>query len=267
MNRLIRIALGSLLTGFVIPTLAFATLNEPPAAQNATYLFKLARADAQDAISFALADKGAGNKILATIAGLKSDDIFSYDRPISVEIRDLQFDQPSQRWSANLLFISDTQVVSAMPVAGRFEEVIEVPVLKRQVRSGDTIAEKDIEIRDFPLSSTRSDTITDIASLVGKSPLRVISPARPIREQEVVSPSIVKKNALVQMRYSIPGMEISTAGQAMEDGAKGSVINVRNIASKKTIQAVIADSNTVHVVNESSMQSSQLAKGSTHDIN
>ena len=118
----------------------------------------------------------------------------------------------------------------------------------------------DIEIRDFAITHTRADTVTDIASLVGKSPVRTISPERPIREQEVVSPAIVKKNALVQMHYHSPGMEITTTGQAMTDGAKGDVINVRNVTSKKIVRDIV-DNNGSVVIPNSGVETTQLNGG------
>ena len=219
-------------------------------ANAATYLYALSYEDAEGAIGFALSDKGAGNKVNATISGHKTDALFSYNKPITVEIRGLQFDKNASRWNASLMFVNEGNVVSAMPVTGRFEEVMEVPVLKRPVKNGDVIKAADIEIRDFAVSRTRSDTITDIAGLIGKSPARSISASRPVREQELASPAIIKKNGLVQMRYLSPGMEITATGQALEEGSKGSVISVRNLASKRLVRAVIADDKTVNVLSD-----------------
>jgi flagella basal body P-ring formation protein FlgA len=102
-------------------------------------------------------------------------------------------------------------------------------------------------MRDFPITHTRNDTITDATQLVGKSPVLAISPSRPVRQHEIASPAIVKKNSIVSMRFTSPGMEITATGQAMEEGAKGDVINVRNTVSRKIVRAVIADANTVDI--------------------
>lgn len=249
MSKIIRNFIASAAIGFMIPTLAFATIEEPPSVASPKYIFQLSYDDAEGAIGFALSDKGAGNKVAATINGHKTDALFSYNKPIAVEIRGLQFDKARGQWNASLLFVNDGATVSAMPVSGRFEEMTEIPVLKRQVRAGDIIKEADVEIRDYALSRTRSDTIGDIASLVGKSPSRAISPNRPIREQEIAQPVLVKKNGIVQMRYSSPGVEITVSGQATEEGSRGSVISVKNLGSKKIVRAVVEDENTVSIVN------------------
>lgn len=237
---------------------ALAAVEEAPlpasAAQHA--LFQLSYEDVEGAVGFALADKGAGQKVAATVSGDRRKPLFSYDKPISVEIRGLQFDSSNKRWNASLLFVSGEAVISAIPVAGRYEETVEIPVLKRQVKSGEIIRAEDIELRDHPFVRTRSDTITDLSSLVGKSPTRSISPGRPVYESELASPALVKKNSVVQIRYLSAGLEISATGQSVDEGAKGDVITVRNLDSKKLLRAVIADEKTVDVISAGTALSS-----------
>ena len=43
-------------------------------------------------------------------------------------------------------------------------------------------------------------------------------------------------------------MEITTSGQAVIAGAKGDVIPVRNMASKKIVRGVVENSNTVTIM-------------------
>lgn len=188
--------------------------------------FEVSYANAEDAVNQALTEKGVGDKVSATINGHKSKPIFVYNKPTTVEIRGLKFDSQNGHWEGSLVFIADGDVVSALPASGHFDEMVEVAVLKHEVRSGDIIRDSDVEIRDFSLNHTRTDTITDLSGLIGKSPVRSISPFRPIRAEEVVNPAIVKKDALVQMRYTLPGMEITTTGQAITGGAKGDVIGL-----------------------------------------
>jgi flagella basal body P-ring formation protein FlgA len=198
--------------------------------------------------------------VSTTINGHKNGALFAYDKPVTVQMRGLQFDKQSNHWSGSLVFIANGDVVTAMAVAGHFDEMIEVPVLKREVRGGDVIRETDVEIRDFATSHTHAETVRDLSSLIGKSPLRSISPYRPIRTNEIASPAIIKKDALVQMRYTVPGMEISTSGQAITQGAQGDVINVRNVSSKKIVRAVIQDSSTVNILMPT-QETSQLTGG------
>lgn len=226
-----------------------SAMLESPFVENKDYLFPLTYQEAEEAISRALADKGAGEKIAATMNGRNlNKPLFSYSKPMRVELRGLRFDEAAQHWSGNLLVIAEEEVVTAMPAAGRYDQMVEVPVLKRPVKNGSLIGISDIEIRDIPMTQTRTDTVTDIASLIGKSPVHSISASRPIREHEIEPPPLVKKNSIVQMRYTSPGMEITTTGQALDDGGKGNVIGVRNLSSKRVVQAVVEDVSAVTVL-------------------
>lgn len=210
--------------------------------------FEISYNDAEEAVASALNLKGIGDKLSVTITGRKNAAIFASDKPMTVEIKGLTIEHLEHRWSASLLFVASGEVISAIPAGGHYDEMVELPVLKRPVRAGDVIGEADIQVLDFSLAHTRTDTVTDMSQLIGKSPLHAMSPSRPIREHEIANPTLVKKSTLVDMRYSSPGMEISATGEAMSDGAQGDVINVRNASSKKIVRAVIADSKTVTVL-------------------
>jgi len=210
--------------------------------------FELSYSDAEEAITRALTEKGVGDKVSAIINGHNAKAIFAYGKPVTVQTKGLQYDMQSGYWSASLLFVADGEIISALPASGHFNEMVEVPVLKREIRNGDIIKDTDIEVRDFPTNHTRSDTISDLSSLIGKSAAHSISPFRPIRAQEISSPALIKKDTMVEMRYSLPGMEISTSGQALVAGAKGDVITVRNVASKKVVRAVVESSDTVSIL-------------------
>ena len=109
------------------------------------------------------------------------------------------------------------------------------------------------------------DSISDIKNLIGRTPIRTVSPNRPIRESEISAPAVIKKNALVQMRYKTNSMEITTSGQALSDGAKGDVIEVRNIASKKVTRAVVTTSDTVDVI-AAGTETSQIIPAQSGDV-
>jgi flagellar basal body P-ring formation protein FlgA len=218
-------------------------------AQPQSYIFNITYEDAEAAIGKALSEKSTdGKTISVSIIGKKPVPIYSSNKPVDVEVRGLRSDDKISRWTANLIITGQDNVVSAMPLSGRFSVMKELAVLKRFLRSGDVISESDVELKSFPQERVNSDNIIDASRLIGRSPIRTVSPNRPIRESEISAPAIIKKNALVQMRYKTKNMEITTAGQALADGAKGDVIEVRNTTSKKITQAVVSDNNIVDVV-------------------
>ena len=59
---------------------------------------------------------------------------------------------------------------------------------------------------------------------------------------------LVARNETVTIYYEVPGMVLTIRGKAMDAGAKGDVVNVLNIQSKRTIQATVSGPGRVNVV-------------------
>ena len=254
----------ALATTGIPQSVATPAAQETPAEESSLPYFRLTYTDAEEALGQALAERGAGAKVSAAINNRSGDYVFSFNQPISVEIRGLRFEASTQRFSANLVSIAGDQVISAKAVSGRYNEMIEVPVLKHSVRAGDIIKQDDIEFRDYAKARARGDTITDMASLVGKTPERVITAGRPVRGMELAQAAVVKKNDIVKMVYNDGGMSISTNGQVLSDGIQGSVVNVRNMASKKIIQATVQDNATV-LIGGNEMKTSSISAGDIYE--
>lgn len=210
--------------------------------------FEVSYEAVQDAVAQALVTKGVGDKVSVVMNGHTSKPIYAYSKPLTIDVRGLQYDATNGRWQANLVFMDETNAVSALPASGHFDQMVEVAVLRHEVRTNELIREADVEVRDFPVTRIRGDMITDLSGLIGKAPVHTVSPFRPLRTSEVANPAVMKKDALIDMRYHTPGMDITAQGQAMMNGAKGDVITVRNINSKKVIRAVVEDAQTVNVV-------------------
>lgn len=247
------------------PAFAAVSPDTVDKAQQPRMLFRLTNMDAEAAIAGALADKGAGKKLAAHIIGRKGDVLYSYSKPVVAEIHGLRYDSMTHRWNASVLFRSGDDIVSAVPASGTYEEVVEVPVLRREVRNNAVITEDDVEIREFPIAQTRSDTVTTVSDLLGKSPLRYISAERPIRMSEIARPSVVKRNSLVQILFESGPLHITTTGEALQDGATGDVINVRNTASKRVVRATVESEGVVRVVPIGTLPNASVTSNNTSD--
>lgn len=244
---------------FVLGVLA-AALSAPARAENLPAAYRIGQAEAEAAAAAALSQQGVGEVIRASLIALRpagapaqsmplATVFYEGANPASAQISGLVFDKASSRWSGNLLVTAaDGSVISAHPVNGKFAEMTRVPVLKRPLRTGEAIATADVETVEIPFSRLRSGVVMDVEKLIGQAPRGSISPGRPIREAELTTLAILRKNALVQMVYTSGALEIITAGQALDAGAKGDVIEVRNVSSKQVVRAVIEDANRVSVM-------------------
>lgn len=164
----------------------------------------------------------------------------------SIALRRFRYDPRTRRFSATIEAPADAPQVLT-PVAGRVHELIEVPVLKHSVKTGQVIRNEDIEWTKMRVDRIGHTMITDASALAGKAPRRLIQAGKPLRESDVRTPIVIRKGSIVTMIYRTPLMSLTSRGRALENGSKKGVIRVMNSKSKRTVDAQVVNSDTVVV--------------------
>ncbi|MDE1151957.1 MAG: flagellar basal body P-ring formation chaperone FlgA [Micavibrio sp.] len=132
-------------------------------------------------------------------------------------------------------------------VAGKIFAVVDVPVVRSVLHSGDVISLGDIDYTSIRTADLSPNVVTDAHKLVGMSPRRSVSPMKPITTVDIVLPVIIKKGDLVTMVLKSPTMTLTTQGKALENAADGESLRVINISSNQTLDAVVTGPKTVAV--------------------
>lgn len=155
---------------------------------------------------------------------------------------------------AEFIAANQASVPVAEPVAPEPEGVVievaeplEMPVVTRVVRPGETIAMRDIVWVEVNDSRRIYDFVQDVDELVGMAARRTIGPDQPIRYADLTLPIIVEKGDAVTMVVEHGAMTITARGRALDDGALNDVIRVMNTDSSRTIDATVAGSGRVAV--------------------
>ncbi len=209
--------------------------------------YRITTKDIEDSVKDYLIEEGAGEAVEVELTGKLPSILFSYDKPVAIYIDEIDYDARARRWHGEFSFYHKDSMLHHMSMAGRYDELVTVPVLVDRLHSKDTISEHDIEWVAFTEKRLREDTVMSAEELVGKSPRRVISPGRPIRVSELQAPIVLYRGDLVQMVYNVHNMDIRTMGEAQEDGAIGRLIRVKNLDSGVIVQAVVTGPNRVEV--------------------
>lgn len=127
--------------------------------------------------------------------------------------------------------------------AGQF-----VPVPAVVIYPGDVIRDgmlTEIELADD--FAGRGAAVLDRSALVNKTSRRTLLPNLPIPRNAIGEPKVVSLNAMVRIVYSEGGLTISTYGSALQAGAAGDVIPVRNLESGLTVSGTVGNDGAVHV--------------------
>jgi flagella basal body P-ring formation protein FlgA len=151
---------------------------------------------------------------------------------------------PSRRF--NLILRVDGQVVENLAVSGTLEALAEVAVTTGNLQRGALIGAEDIQLAERDLNLLRSPCF-DGGELVGKRLKRALRTGDAFELASVVFPPLVKRGAMVTMTARRGALTVTTRGLAQQDGRKGDMIRVRNIAANKDILCRIAGPESVIV--------------------
>jgi flagella basal body P-ring formation protein FlgA len=238
LRRVLRIA---------IIILFFFSLNVQAAEPDPHAPYQLLLEDIEKAVAEALVKADVAPHVRATVTNNRDKVLYAGTSPAHVELRTLTYDKDKTSWSANMLIMDGEKVMTAKPITGRYNEERPLPVLKQRLRDDGVITKEHIEMQFFAATKVRQDTVLEADQLIGKSPRHMISPNRPIRTGELTTPPVLEKGATVSMRYQTPYMQITTTGEAQQDGSVGQVIRVRNPDSNKVVRAKIVSPQEVVV--------------------
>ncbi len=122
-----------------------------------------------------------------------------------------------------------------------------VAMTTRPLDRGNVISVTDIKMVERDLAALKMGYIVDSKRAVGMVVKRRIGTNTIITPRMLEAPRLVRRGEQVAIVAEARGIEIRAAGKALADGARGDLIRVRNIASKKIIEAVVTEPGVVEV--------------------
>jgi flagellar basal body P-ring formation protein FlgA len=155
----------------------------------------------------------------------------------------LGYEPRTRRFEAVLDLPTNSSRRSVLRVTGALVETAEAVVPLRAIAPGAVIKSTDVMIERRP----KTDAIA-IEDVLGFAAKRALKPGQVIRAADVMKQELVGRNETVTIVYEVPGMLLTIRGKALDAGAKGDVVNVLNIQSKRTIQATVSGPGRVSVV-------------------
>jgi flagellar basal body P-ring formation protein FlgA len=169
------------------------------------------------------------------------------DSASPMSLQDFRFDRMSGKFSAVVAPLDGS--AARISVAGYVKATVEVPVVRRSVQRGEVIADADIDYVTMPAAGLTKGLVLDPSQLAGKAAKRTLHADRAVRAVDLMAPILVARNSNVAMIYVVGTLQITARGRALADAGAGDTILVLNTSSKKTVEAVVLDANTVAVGN------------------
>lgn len=208
--------------------------------------------DIKTALLPVLRDLGAPAHMTLEITSARESLNVPPGAPFSIRVMNESFDPLTRRFSAVVEAPAGMPDAQRVQVSGRFTDTRTVPILTRRLSRGQTITPADIDYVDLRADQIPVGAILNPDEMIGKEPRNILKEGEPIRRSDVLRPEVVRRNALVTMEVSIPGLNATARGRAMEAGGEGDLIRVQNVVSKQIVLATVVDPSRVSVGSPSS---------------
>ena len=119
-----------------------------------------------------------------------------------------------------------------------FEPIGQI-VAKNVIRAGSIITASDIA------TPGDRDSMRRAYNMVGLETSRTYYRGQTINEDELRSPTLVARNAIVKMEFEKGPLVMIAEGRALDKGGKGDRVRVMNLTSKRVVTATVSGSDSV----------------------
>ncbi|MFO1038607.1 MAG: flagellar basal body P-ring formation chaperone FlgA [Geminicoccaceae bacterium] len=168
-------------------------------------------------------------------------------RPATVTLDGFSFDEPTGRFSGDIVVVLDSGETGRLRLAGRSVDLVDVAVPRQPIERGTIIQGSDLETRRLPAQRLVAGAVTAADGLIGTQARRRLAAGRPVMARDLDRPVLVRKGQTVTMEYEHGGLVLTTVGQALEAGGAGDQLRVANPDTKEIRHAEVIGPRKVRI--------------------
>ncbi|MFD1696643.1 flagellar basal body P-ring formation chaperone FlgA [Roseibium aestuarii] len=135
-----------------------------------------------------------------------------------------------------------------LSLTGFAREMVEVTVLAQPLSRGTVLKAEDLTVARLPVQQVPARAVLDPADVVGLAARMNMRPNSPLVRADFERPVLVARNERVTLTFEMPGMKLTSRGQAMEDGSEGDMIDIMNLQSKRVVPAIVVGHGQVRIL-------------------
>lgn len=204
------------------------------------------REDAIEAVRDALVAGGADPDCVVEMAGFTAPvvPVGSNPRPAVAQI---DFNANTGRFTAMLSVTAEGMDPITTRIAGQVDTLVELPVPATRLASGSIVRAQDLRMTRVSASLAKGAVVRDPSQAIGMQVKRSAVPNQPILTTDLVRPAVVARDSLVRVVLDAQGLSLSGQGVALEAGAMGERIRIRNPSSRAILEAQVIAPGVVRV--------------------
>ncbi len=193
-----------------------------------------------DAINMALLNRGYSSDMRAELVARDVRIHLPMSAQPDVAVEHLRVDERIGRFTVVLAAPAGELSAKRLQLAGNIYETMEVPVTTRTISVGEMIGPDDLVWKRMRASQVSADAVLSERGLIGMTPKRSLRGGDVVRSSHIEAPVLVPNKSLVIVSLEHPFMILTVQGRAMESGALGEMIRVRNAATNTILDAEVS---------------------------
>ncbi len=134
-----------------------------------------------------------------------------------------------------------------LTLTGVATEMVDVVALGQPMRRGDILREEDLLTIRLARSKVPSGALSDPAEVVGMEARSSLRANAPLSRKDFQRPILISRGDKITISFEMAGMKLTSRAKAMDDGAKGDVIDVMNLQSRRIVPATVTSRGRVRV--------------------
>lgn len=167
------------------------------------------------------------------------------DGEIRIAVEPLSTTRFTGTSTVKALILADGMVTKTFNVRVRLDVAKEVVVAGRTIKRHEIISPSDLTLAVRDLSGVPYDVAFDPLLVAGMRAKHTIQAGRPVALSDIQCPPVVFPGDLVALEAVSGGVTVIIPGEALEAGASGELIRVRNTSSGAIVKARVIDSQRV----------------------
>jgi flagella basal body P-ring formation protein FlgA len=222
----------------------------------------LSRDDVLAAVRTALVARGAAVDCDVEIPGFNPP-IIPLSGSSAPLVTQLDYDQELGRFTAVLSVTGKGIDPISIRIGGEVSDVIELPVATTRLSAGTIAGPDDVRMARVHTVTVHVDVVHDPAMVIGMQLKRQIQAGVPIPVSELMQPTQITRGDPVRLQLEVGALSLTGQGVALESGAIGERIRVRNVSTQAVLEAEVVGPGVVRVVPGTSPITPQARAGIT----
>ena len=160
----------------------------------------------------------------------------------NIDIKITNLDIKKRFFKVNFNYQNENKILAC-----KYKELILIPVFKLKIMSGYIIEEADLTEKYFDTNQISHQIVTSIDDIVSKTPKQIIQAYTPIKKSSLHTPFMINKNDLISAIYHKNSIKMQISVIALDSGAKGDIIRVKNTRSNAILSGEVINNNIVKI--------------------